>query len=253
LNLRWQRAFIVAADEFEDQAGDDHPISQCRQGELRQPRPRATGRRGGFAQTDARAKCELDGHERGGCCYGAARGTNLSGKSAQKSRQLANSGVIFSKMKTDPRVDAYIAEAPAFAQPILEEARSRIGKACPSAEETIKWNVPFFLLGDKVLASVAAFKKHVKVGVWTGMMPKFVDVSEVEELPPSKEFAQQLQTAAKAIAGAMTSKPSKEGSAKPEPKAPATKAPAKATVSKASTKKASAKKAPTKKAPRTSK
>ena len=81
-------------------------------------------------------------------------------------------------MKTDPRVDAYIAQAPPFAQPILQEARSRVGKACPSAEETIKWNVPFFLLGDKILASMAAFKKHVKVGVWTGMMPKFVDVSE---------------------------------------------------------------------------
>ncbi len=82
-----------------------------------------------------------------------------------------------------------------------------MGKACPSAEETIKWNVPFFLLGDKILASMAAFKKHVKVGVWTGMMPKFVDVSEVEDLPASKDFAQQLQIAAKAIDGAMTPNP----------------------------------------------
>jgi hypothetical protein len=116
-------------------------------------------------------------------------------------------------MKTDPRVDAYIAEAPPFAQPILQEARSRVGKACPSAEETIKWNVPFFLLGDKILASMAAFKKHVKVGVWTGMMPKFVDVNDVEDLPSSKDFAQQLQTAAKAIDSAMTSKPVKDAAA----------------------------------------
>jgi hypothetical protein len=133
-------------------------------------------------------------------------------------------------MKTDPRVDAYIAQAPPFAQPILQEARSRVAKACPSAEETIKWNVPFFLLGDKILASMAAFKKHVKVGVWTGMMPKFVDVSEVEELPPSKDFTQQLQTAAKAIDGAMTSKPAKDAPSKPSKsakKAPATKAPVK--------------------------
>jgi hypothetical protein len=148
-------------------------------------------------------------------------------------------------MKTDPRVDAYIAQAPLFAQPILQEARSRVGKACPSAEETIKWNVPFFLLGDKILASMAAFKKHVKVGVWTGMMPKFVDVSELEELPPSKDFAQQLQTAAKAIDGAMTSKPSKEASAEPVKKAPASKAPA----SKAPAKKAPASKTPAKTAP----
>jgi len=134
-------------------------------------------------------------------------------------------------MKTDPRVDAYIAQAPPFAQPILQEARSRVGKACPDVEETIKWNVPFFLLGDKILASMAAFKKHVKVGVWTGMMPKFVDVSEVEELPPAKDFTQQLQTAAKAIDGAMTAKPAKTASAEPAKKVPAKaakKAPAKA-------------------------
>jgi len=163
-------------------------------------------------------------------------------------------------MKTDPRVDAYIAQAPPFAQPILEEARARVGKACPSAEETIKWNVPFFLLGDKILASMAAFKKHVKVGVWTGMMPKFADVSDVEDLPPAKDFAQQLLTAAGAIDGAMTSKPSKEAAkapvkaAKVAKKAPAKKAPAKkAPAKKAPAKKAPAKKAPAKKAQRKSK
>ena len=150
-------------------------------------------------------------------------------------------------MKTDPRVDAYIAEAPLFAQPILQEARSRVGKACPSAEETIKWNVPFFLLGDKILASMAAFKKHVKVGVWTGMMPKFVDVNDVEDLPPSKDFAQQLQTAAKAIDSAMTSKPGKDAPTTPPKQAPAKKAAAKqAPAKQAPVKKAAAKQAPAK-------
>src|SRR6186713_720183 len=156
-------------------------------------------------------------------------------KSLEKWRQFGATTVISAAMKTDPRVDAYIEKAPPFAQPILKEARSRVGKACPSAEETIKWNVPFFLLGDKILASMAAFKKHVKVGVWTGMMPKFADVSDVEELPPVKDFTQQLKTAALAIDDAMTSKPSASKLAK---KAPAKKAPAK---------KAPAKKAPAKK------
>ena len=153
-------------------------------------------------------------------------------------------------MKTDPRVDAYIANAPSFAQPILKEARSRVGKACPNAEETIKWNVPFFLLCDKILASMAAFKKHVKVGVWTGMMPKFADVSDVEELLPVKDFAQQLKTAALAIDDAMTSKPS---ATKPAKKAPAKKTPAKAAVKKASSEKLPAKKAAAKKSARKSK
>jgi len=153
-------------------------------------------------------------------------------------------------MKTDPRVDAYIAQAPPFAQPILQEARSRVGKACPNAEETIKWNVPFFLLGDKILASMAAFKQHVKVGVWTGMMPKFADVSEVEDLPPAKDFAQQLLTAAKAIDGAMTAKPAKKNAAKPSQKTPAKAAPAKATKAAPKAPAKAAPKAPAKAAPK---
>src|SRR6185369_4359720 len=171
----------------------------------------------------------------------------LLAKSLEKWRQLRASAVISAAMKTDPRVDAYIAQAPPFAQHILKEARSRVGKACPSAEETIKWNVPFFLLGDKILASMAAFKKHVKVGVWTGMMPKFADVSDVEELPPVKDFTQQLKTAALAIDDAMTSKPS---APKPAKKTPAKKTPAKASAKSTVSEKSPAKKAAAKKSAR---
>ncbi len=139
-------------------------------------------------------------------------------------------------MKTDSRVDAYLAKAQPFAQPILTEVRKRVEKAIPAAEETIKWNVPFFLLDGKILASVAAFKKHVKVGVWVGMAPTFQDVTDLAELMPSKEFAAKLAAAAKESSSAMTSSPAK-------------KAPAKAAAKKAPAKKAPAKKAPAKKTP----
>lgn len=161
------------------------------------------------------------------------------------------SAVIFTTMKTDPRVDAYIEKAPPFAQPILREARGRVGKAFPDAEETIKWNVPFFLLADKILASMAAFKKHVKVGVWTGMMPKFVDVSDIADLPPTKDFAQQLKTAALAIDGAMSSRPTKKLAAKAEAKpAPAKKSDAKSAAAKPRVASGAAAKKPSAKAAR---
>jgi hypothetical protein len=149
-------------------------------------------------------------------------------------------------MKTDPRVDAYIAKAPAFAQPVLVEARLRVQKACPAVEETIKWHVPFFLLEGKILASMAGFKKHVKVGVWVAMKPTFWDVTSVAELPAAKDFAAQVKSAMKVIAGAPGTKPAakqapaKQASAK---QAPAKQAPAK----QAPAKKASAKQAPVKK------
>jgi hypothetical protein len=150
-------------------------------------------------------------------------------------------------MKTDSRVDAYFAKAPSFAQPILAEVRKRVAKANPAIEETIKWNVPFFLLDGKILASLAAFKKHVKVGVWTGMSPSFQDLSELSELMPAKEFAAKLAAASKELASAMSSGSGKKTPAK---KMPAKREPVKkAAAKKVPAKKAPAKKAPTKKAP----
>ncbi len=105
-------------------------------------------------------------------------------------------------MKTDPRVDQYIAKAPEFARAILLEVRKRVGQTCPNAEETIKWNVPFFLLDGQILASMAAFKKHTKIGVWTGMKPDMVDVADVSALVPAKEYAVKLKAAMAHAAGA---------------------------------------------------
>ena len=131
-------------------------------------------------------------------------------------------------MKTDPRVDQYIAKAPAFAQPILSEVRKRVGQSCPSAEETIKWNVPFFLLEGQILASMAAFKKHTKIGIWTGMKPDMVDVADLSELTPAKDYAAKLKAAAAQLAGKAGAK--KTPAAKKAPSKVAKKAPAKKTA-----------------------
>ena len=111
-------------------------------------------------------------------------------------------------MNTDARVDQYIAKAPDFARPILTEVRARVRRACPEASETIKWNVPFYVLGGKLLASMAAFKKHTKVGVWTGMKPNMRDITELSELPAAKAFEQEVKVAAAAIGGG-AAKPAK--------------------------------------------
>ena len=41
-------------------------------------------------------------------------------------------------IKTDPRLDAYIAKSAPFAQPILTHLRKLVHKACPQAEEKMK-------------------------------------------------------------------------------------------------------------------
>ena len=67
----------------------------------------------------------------------------------------------------DPRVDAYIESAPAFARPLLERIRKAFHKGCPKVVETIKWGNPAFE-HEGLLGSMGAFKKHVTYGFWRG-------------------------------------------------------------------------------------
>jgi uncharacterized protein YdeI (YjbR/CyaY-like superfamily) len=73
-------------------------------------------------------------------------------------------------MKTDPRVDAYIAGQPDFARPILAHLRSVIHEACPDCEETMKWSRPSFLYKGKILAGFSGFKAHAAFGYWNDAM-----------------------------------------------------------------------------------
>ena len=65
--------------------------------------------------------------------------------------------------KPDPRIDAYIAKAAPFAQPILTHLRALVHRACPEATETIKWSRPFFE-HHGLLCNMAAFKAHCAFG-----------------------------------------------------------------------------------------
>ena len=69
--------------------------------------------------------------------------------------------------KKDPRVDAYIANAAPFAQPILKHLRKIVHKGCPQVEETIKWSMPHFDYKG-ILCGMAAHKQHCSFGFWRG-------------------------------------------------------------------------------------
>ena len=66
----------------------------------------------------------------------------------------------------NPKVDAYIAKAQPFAQPILAHIRELVHKACPEVEEAVKWSMPFFVVRGVVLGHMAAFKQHCAIGLW---------------------------------------------------------------------------------------
>lgn len=102
-------------------------------------------------------------------------------------------------MKADPRVDAYIAKAAPFAQPILEHVRDRVRATVPDVEETLKWGAPSFVLGGNILLIMAAFKAHAALNFWRGQelreeqanadaMGQFGKLTSVGDLPEDKEL-----------------------------------------------------------------
>ena len=108
--------------------------------------------------------------------------------------------------KKDPRVDAYIAKAAAFARPILEEIRARVHAACPDVEETMKWSVPAFEYKGP-FCGMAAFKKHCVFGFWKSPLVLgesgpddnpmgFRDkLTSLEDLPPKSAFRANVKKA----------------------------------------------------------
>ena len=101
-------------------------------------------------------------------------------------------------MTHDPRIDAYIAKAAPFAQPILKHVRDRVHAVAPEAEETLKWSMPSFTIDGKILIGMAAFKAHATVGFWRGQemdldvskdaMGQLGKLTSVDDLPPDGQL-----------------------------------------------------------------
>lgn len=104
------------------------------------------------------------------------------------------------------KVDAYIAKAKPFAQPILEHLRELVHRGCPDVEEAIKWGQPFFTYRGIILGNMAGFKEHCNFGFWDkGMAEELRNSGEgplrhitgVKDLPADKQMLAWIrQTAA---------------------------------------------------------
>ena len=128
---------------------------------------------------------------------------------------------------TDPRVDAYIAEARPFARPLLEHLRRGFHKGCPKLVETIKWGTPAFEHGG-LLGVMSAHKEHVAWALWRGarlddpegLLKKVgrtsmtrAKASTKSELPTQKVIADYVRRAA-ALAAEEGPSPKRSGGAK---------------------------------------
>ena len=110
----------------------------------------------------------------------------------------------------DRRVDAYIAKAKPFAQPILAHIRELVHEACPGVIETMKWSRPFYEYKGVILANMSAFKEHCSLGFWgeeisavlrkakvlqPGAMGSLGRLTRLEDLPSKKQMLDILRQA----------------------------------------------------------
>jgi uncharacterized protein YdeI (YjbR/CyaY-like superfamily) len=93
-----------------------------------------------------------------------------------------------------PATDAYIANAPDYARPILKKVRTLFHKADPQIIESTKWGVPAFER-DGLVAMMAAFKSYVGVNFWrqkhlTHRAANAFDgrFASIEDLPSDADF-----------------------------------------------------------------
>lgn len=122
-------------------------------------------------------------------------------------------------MSTDPRIDAKIAEAAPFAQPILSHLRALVHATFPDVEETIKWGMPHFMVAGKNLAGMAAFKAHCAFvihgdGRQGDAMGQFGKIAALSDLPSDDVLAEKLLEARGRIENEGTALKKKAGSAR---------------------------------------
>jgi uncharacterized protein YdeI (YjbR/CyaY-like superfamily) len=78
----------------------------------------------------------------------------------------------------------------------------------PDAEETLKWSMPAYTLGGKIVLITAAFKAHAALNFWRGQelatshsavgaMGQFGRIESADELPADSELDRLIEDAAK--------------------------------------------------------
>jgi len=107
-------------------------------------------------------------------------------------------------MSRDKRIDAYIAKAQPFAQPILVHLRDLVHRVLPEVEEAIKWGMPHFTFMGKNVSGMAAFKAHCAFMIHGagrqgakegGGMGHFGRITALSDLPSDKELEAKLLAA----------------------------------------------------------
>jgi uncharacterized protein YdhG (YjbR/CyaY superfamily) len=82
--------------------------------------------------------------------------------------------------------DAYIAAAPEPFRAMLSGLRAQLSRALPDAEEVMKYDMPGFQIGNKIIAGYAAFSKQCGLYVDPGAIAAHADDIALLKLKATK-------------------------------------------------------------------
>lgn len=135
-------------------------------------------------------------------------------------------------MPSDPRIDEYIADAEPFARPILKAIRAAVHAGCPSAVETIKWQLPFFDYKGPI-CTMGAFKSHVRFVFWKAQPLAASDprtavlivglkrIGSIDDLPGKAELVGLVKAAVEmndlGVKGPIAARATKKSDPRPSP------------------------------------
>src|SRR5688572_10277061 len=71
-------------------------------------------------------------------------------------------------------IDGFFGKQPPEQRAILVELRRLVEAAAPDAESSIKWGMPFYSIGGKMMCALGAHKSHVNL-VMAGSRGAFAD------------------------------------------------------------------------------
>jgi uncharacterized protein YdeI (YjbR/CyaY-like superfamily) len=85
--------------------------------------------------------------------------------------------------------------------------RERVHAVIPGVEEGMKWSMPAYLVGGKIVLMTSAFKAHAAINFWRGQeigdgqpkagaMGQFGRLTSVDDLPPDTELDTLIREAA---------------------------------------------------------
>jgi hypothetical protein len=109
-------------------------------------------------------------------------------------------------------IDGFVAKQPPHLRAILEALRKLIEKTAPDAEASLKWGMPFYAIGGKMMCGTPAHKAHVNLilagppgafddpeRILSGesKMGRHLKLTSLADLPPKATLRRWLATAAK--------------------------------------------------------